>query len=77
MSAEDQSMLHDVFQLLDKDHRTKQTNYILQFLWRDLTSSFDIVGPFFTSPGTVESKFVCACVMKPLNYFRYEDNPFV
>ena len=38
-----------------------------------MTSSFDIVGPFFTSPGTIESKFVCACVMESrLNYSRYE-----
>ena len=67
MSAEDQSMF---FSCLIKNHRTKQTNFILQFLWRDLTSSFDIVGPFFTSPGTVESKFVCAFVMEAIKLFQ-------
>jgi len=29
MSLEDRLTLHDVFQLLDGDHHTKQTNYIL------------------------------------------------
>ena len=34
MTEEIQASLHDVFQLFDKNHRTKQTGYILQFLWR-------------------------------------------
>ena len=72
MSSDDQSSLHDVFQLFDNDHRTRQTNYILQFLWRDLTSSFDIVGPFFTSHGTIEGKFVCACVMESIKLFQVQ-----
>ncbi len=36
--------------------RSKLAIYILQFLWRDLTSSFDVVGPYFTSNGPLESK---------------------
>jgi len=70
MSSEDQSTLHDVFQLFDSDHRTKQTNYILRFLWRDTTSSFDIVGPFYTSHSTIEGKFVCVCVMETIKLFQ-------
>ena len=70
MSSDDQSTLHDVFQLFDKDHRTKQTKYILQFLWRDITSSFDIVGPYFTSSGTVEAKFICSCVLETIKLFQ-------
>ena len=70
MSSDDQSTLHDVFQLFDKDHRTKQTKYILQFLWRDITSSFDIVGPYFTNSGTVEAKFICSCVLETIKLFQ-------
>ena len=38
----------------------------MQFLWRDLTSSFDLVGPYFDSAGSVKSKFVLACVYEIL-----------
>ena len=42
--------LADVYQCLESD-KASQTSYILQFLWRDLTSSFDIVGPYFQVNG--------------------------
>ena len=46
MNHTEQSSLADVYQLLD-GNAAQQTSYILQFLWRDLTSSFDIIGPYF------------------------------
>ena len=59
MSETDQASLQDIYQLLEDDRHTKY--YILQFLWRDLTSSFDIVGLYFTSEDTVTAKFICMC----------------
>ena len=56
MTEKDQASLHDVFRYFSDGHRTQQTSYILQFLWRDLTSSFDIVGPYFTSDETLTAK---------------------
>ena len=47
MTAEDMSSLIDVYQLLQKPKVAAQTSYILQFLWRDLTSNYDIIGPYF------------------------------
>ena len=38
MSPDDMSSLHDAYQLVDETSASKQTSYILQFLWRDLTS---------------------------------------
>ena len=70
MTVEAQASLHDVFQLFDKDHRVKQTSYILQFLWRDLTSSFDIVGPYFTSEETMTAKVISSCVFKTIRLFH-------
>ena len=69
MTVEAQASLHDVFQLFDSDHRVKQTNYILQFLWRDLTSSCDIVGPFYTSEEMMTAKFICSCVLESIRLF--------
>ena len=48
-SEEDQVSLHDIYQQFSRDGKVKQTSYILQFLWRDLTSEFDIIGPFYAS----------------------------
>lgn len=70
MTEEMQASLHDVFQSFDKDHRTKQTSYILQFLWRDLTSSFDIVGPYYTSEETMPAKVICSCVFETIKLFQ-------
>lgn len=60
MTHSDQSSLSDIY----------QTSYILQFLWRDLTSDFDIVGPYFTCSSTMESKFVLSCVYESIKLFH-------
>ena len=62
-------ILHFVQDIKD-DATTKQTSYILQFLWRNLTSSFDIVGPYYTSSKTLESKFIYSCVIETLKLFH-------
>ena len=70
MTEQNLASLHDVFQLFDEDHRVKQTSYILQFLWRDVTSCFDIVGPYFSSEETMNAKFVCACILETVKLFQ-------
>ena len=68
MNAEEQCSLADVYQLFDD--AVKQTSYILQFLWRDLTSKYDIVGPYFTCSKTMESKYILACVLETVKLFQ-------
>ena len=70
MSPDDMSSLHDAYQLVDETSASKQTSYILQFLWRDLTSSFDVVGPYFTSSTQLESKFIVSCILQSLRIFH-------
>lgn len=70
MTQEDLASLQDIYQLVDHDSRTRQTSYILQFLWRDLTSPFDIVGPYYTSSDTLESKFILSCLLDTLRNFH-------
>lgn len=48
MTNKDMSSLVDVYQLLQTPQTPAQTSYILEFLWRDLTSGYDIVDPYFT-----------------------------
>ena len=70
MNANDQASLLDVYQLFHEDKLVDQTAYILQFLWRDLTSSYDIVGPYFTSSDTCTAKFIYACVMETIQLLQ-------
>ena len=69
MSPDDMSSLHDAYQLVDEASASKQTSYVLQFLWKDLTSSFDVVGLYFTSASQLESKFIVSCVLRSLQFF--------
>ena len=46
MSSKDQASLTDVYKVLKDPDSSKQTSYALQFLWRDLTSDYDIAGPY-------------------------------
>ena len=70
MSPVDMSSLQDVYQLVNEKSAIEQTSYILQFLWRDLTSSFDVVGPYFTSSRQLESKFILSCILQTLRIFH-------
>ena len=72
MTERDQSTLHDVFQSMSPDQHVQQTTHMLQFLWRDLTSSFDIVGPFLSSAEAMSGKFVLACVLETIELFQVQ-----
>ena len=70
MTHEDMANLLDVYQTLDAEAATQSTTYILQFLWRDLTSSFDLVGPYYTSSGAFESKFIVGVVLETVKLYH-------
>ena len=71
MTPNDLSSLNDIYRVL-QEPAANQTSYILQFLWRDLTSSYDIIGPYFTCSASVESKFVMACVSETIKLFQQD-----
>ena len=48
MAADDMVSLHDVYEEL-KAPKAVKASCIMQFLWRDLTSNFDVIGPYFSS----------------------------
>ena len=48
LSSDDFSSLYDVYDGLHVNENCRKTTYIMQFLWRDLTSDFDVKGPYFT-----------------------------
>ena len=71
MTNKDLSSLTDVYcTYLEQPDSPNQTSYILQFLWRDLTSNYDIVGPYFTCSESVDGKFIYACLFETLRLFQ-------
>ena len=71
MTSEDLRSLIDIYKILHDPDTNKQTSYVLQFLWRDLTSCYDIVGSYFTSYSTVEGKFIIACIFETIKLFQF------
>eukprot|EP00733_Pompholyxophrys_punicea_P000980 Pompholyxophrys_punicea_v1_NODE_402_length_2054_cov_4.557279.p2 type:complete len:183 gc:universal NODE_402_length_2054_cov_4.557279:1184-636(-) len=54
--------LHDVFETLDKKI-DKPASYVLQTLWRDCTSDFDFIGPYFLNEKKgFEHKYLITCL---------------
>ena len=70
MTPKDLASLNDTYAFPKSPEANKQTSYILQFIWRDLTSKFDMVGPYYTSPSTVNCKFVVSCVFETIELFQ-------
>ena len=45
MTAQEMSTLCDLYMKLDKEEAPANTDYVMQTLWRDITSDCDIIGP--------------------------------
>ena len=58
MTHDEMTTLCDVYRTLQPSFRQKRISYVLQTLWRDLTSDFDIVGPHYTSEGTMSVSLI-------------------
>ena len=70
MTHEEMASLADIYKTIYDNGYAAQTTYILQFLWRDLTSNYDIIGTYFTSTGTVDSNFTLSCVLDIVKLFQ-------
>jgi len=70
MTHDELASLCDVYTTLSPDHRTRQTTYVLQTLWRDLTSDFDVIGPHYTSESSFEHKALCPILLDAIRQFH-------
>ena len=61
-------VLHDVYNAVVQKEAQK-ASYVLQFLWRDLTSGFDLIGPYFQVEGSITSGILQEFVMLTLKAF--------
>ena len=69
MSSDDFTCLHDVYEGLEINDKCQKTSYVIQFLWRELTSDFDVIGPYFTCPSTIETRFLHSIVTRTVLAF--------
>ena len=51
MTAQVVSTLCDLYVKLDKEEAPANTDYVMQALWRDMTSDCDIIRPYYTNSG--------------------------
>lgn len=65
MTHSDLATLGDVYEELNNDMSIK-TTYVLQFLWRSMSSDFDLIGPYYTSSDGLDSLFTLACLYETM-----------
>ena len=65
MTHEQLTTLADVYEELKEGHAEK-TTYILQFLWRDISSKYDVIGPYFTSSSGLDARLTAACLYETM-----------
>ena len=80
MDSEDFASLKDLYkELSNKKEKSSQdcgretAEYFMQFLWRDLSSDFDIIGPHYSSAATMDAKFTVTCMLDALRAFQSYD----
>ena len=68
MGPDELPFLQDIFESVDRPDNIK-TSYILQFIWRDRTSSYSIIGPHFACERSWDHSYLYDCVMRTLKLF--------
>ncbi len=70
MSRDEMASMSDIFHWLDDDVSAQKTEYIMQTMWRDHSTNCDILGPYYSSAGTMTSEFTYCCVMDAIRKFH-------
>ena len=70
MTHDELASLCDVYAVLQPDYRKQQTTYILQTLWRDLTSDFDVIGPHYTNDSPFSHHSLCCLLLDSIHQFH-------
>jgi len=57
-TEEEMHSLHDIYDCAINTRNSKKASYVLQFLWRDLTSGYDVVGPYFPFERSIDTNML-------------------
>ena len=70
MTSSELQTLQDVYETINSDRKIGKTSYVLQTLWRDTSSSYDVIGPYYTSTSGLKPKFLLPCIMDTVHQFH-------
>ncbi len=73
MTDDEFCRLHDIYEALNPDKIPEPAHYMLQTLWRDITSDFDVIGPYFASKESLKHRFIIACILETMRLFHSYD----
>ena len=65
MTHEQLTTLADVYEEL-KEGQAEKTTYILQFMWRYISSKYDVIGPYFTSSSGLDAQLTAVCLYETM-----------
>ena len=69
MSSDEFVTLHNVYEGLNDEEKCEKTSYMVQFLWRDLSSDFNVIGPYFNCSSSMEMQFLHSMVVRTMLAF--------
>ena len=72
MTHDELASMCDVYAVLQPEYRKRQTTYVLQTLWRDLTSDFDVIGPHYynTNDSPFSHHSLCRLLLDSIHQFH-------
>ena len=70
MTHDELASLCDVYAVLQPEYSKRQTTYVLQTLWRDLTSDFDVIGPHYTNDSPFSHHSLCRLLWDSIHQFH-------
>ena len=71
MTEVEMASVCDVYQTLDPQRKIKKTRTTLQTIWRDLSSKFDVLGPYYTSETGFDTKNLIAITQETMLNFHW------
>lgn len=71
MTEDEMASLCDIYQTMDPERKTRKTKSILQTIWRDLSSKFDVLGPYFTSETGLDTKNLITITQETIMKFHW------
>ncbi len=66
LAMDDNELMH-INDIVAEDREPEATKYVLQFLWRDLSHKFDVIGPYFTSRQSLTESYLSSCLLETMS----------
>ena len=69
MTHDELASMADVYSVLSPDYKKRETMYVLQMLWIDLASGFDIIGSHYTNDSQFPHQTLYRLLMDSIHQF--------